>query len=316
MKLQPIAALGLALALCLPALVQQAGAQPAGAQPAPDAATDIVAQRGDVRVTVAQLQDMLSRMDPAQRAQLLANPQALSGFVRDRVLSLAVLADAQARGWDQRPEVKARAEDARNNVVVQSFLQTIVPADPNFPTEADVQAAYDANKARFQIPKQFHLAQIVVLVPPGAAKEVEDAARKRATELRAQAAKSGANFGEIARKSSDERSSADKAGDVGFLREDQLLPVVREAVVNMPEGAVSEPLRAPDGWHIVKMLGSKPATVAPLSDVQAQLVQALKQARTQAAVRQYLEDLVRKEPIQINEIGLARSTGVGAPAKP
>jgi parvulin-like peptidyl-prolyl isomerase len=42
-----------------------------------------------------------------------------------------------------------------------------------------------------------------------------------------------------------------KGGDLGWLREDQLIPAVRTAAAGLQEGAVSEPVRAPDGWHVL-----------------------------------------------------------------
>ena len=38
---------------------------------------DVVAQRGDVRLTATQLKDTLSLLDPNVRAQVTATPQAL-----------------------------------------------------------------------------------------------------------------------------------------------------------------------------------------------------------------------------------------------
>jgi len=181
-----------------------------------------------------------------------------------------------------------------------------VPADPNFPSSAEIAAAYEANKTRFMVPKQYHVAQIAILVPIGAAKEVDEEARRKAQALRAQVLKPKADFGEVAKKESQDKGSADHGGDMGWLREDQLTPSVRDAVANLPENGITDPVRSPDSWHVVKLLGVKPAGPAPLDQVQDQIVQALRQNRTQQMARTYVEDLLRKEPIQLNEIDLAR----------
>jgi peptidylprolyl isomerase len=288
-------------------LLAAVGPLPGGALAETPAATadQVVATQGDVRLTLGELQAALDRLDPAQRAQLLANPPMLANFARDQVLNRSILAEARAKGWDQRPEVKARAQQAYDATVVQSYVQSVAPLDPAYPSQAEVQAAFDANRSRMMLPRQFHLAQIVVLVPPGASPETVEAARRKAADLRAQAMKPKADFAELARKNSDEHVTAARGGDVGFVREDQLLPGIREAVINLQPGGTTAPLRAPDGWHVVRVLEIRPAGPATLEEVRPQLVAALRQGRAQAVLRSYLEQLTAKEPIQLNEAVLA-----------
>lgn len=269
--------------------------------------SEVVAQRGDVRLTAAQLRDLVANAEPGLKAQLESNPAMLADFARQRVLNASLLADAEAKGWDQRPEVAQRANDARDAVILQSYVASLVPQDPLYPTDADLQAAYDANKGRLTAPKRYHLAQIVVTVPANAPPEVEGAARQKAADLRAQALKPKADFAALARKASQEASTAPKGGDVGWLPENQLLPAVREAVTKTPENGVTEPVRAPDGWHVIRVLGVKPAGPMTLDEAKPQLVQALRQARRQQAVRAYVETLLRQEPIQLNEIELGKA---------
>jgi hypothetical protein len=268
--------------------------------------SDIVAQRGNLRLTAADVRDMLSRADPAVRARLEASPVALAGFVRDRLLNEAMLAEARAKGWDQKPEIVQRANEARDAVILQTYAASLVPPDPAFPNDADIAAAYEANKTRFMLPRQYHLSQIVVLVPPGASHEAEEDARRKAVSLRAQATKPNADFSDLAKKQSQDRASADRGGDQGWVREDQLIPALKDPVAGLPENGTTDPTRLPDGFHIIRLLGTKAAGPAAIADVKPQLVQALRQVRAQQSVRAYIDEMLRKEPIQLNEIDLAR----------
>jgi hypothetical protein len=273
-----------------------------------DPPSDDVAQRGDLRLTAADVRDLLSKADPSVRARLEANPGALAGFVRDRLLNEAMLAEAHAKGWDQRPDVVQRANEARDAVILQTYAASLVPDDPAFPTDADVAAAYEANKTRLMLPRQYHLAQIVILVPPGAN---DEEAKRRAIALRAQAVKPNTDFADLAKKQSQDRASADHGGDQGWVREDELVPALKEALAGLPENGTTDPTRLPDGYHIIRLLGTKPAAPAALADVKPQLVQALRQARAQQAVRAYVEEMLRKQPIQLNEIDLVKQVNGG-----
>ena len=48
-----------------------------------------------------------------------------------------------------------------------------------FPSPAEVASAYEANKARFATPKLYHVAQIALLVPSTATKDIYDAAQHK-----------------------------------------------------------------------------------------------------------------------------------------
>ena len=77
---------------------------------------EIVAQRGDVRMTGAEVQELLNLLDPAARAQVTANAQTLGTFVRDRMLNLSVAAEVKvwlcARALLAAGSATARASDA------------------------------------------------------------------------------------------------------------------------------------------------------------------------------------------------------------
>ena len=99
-----------ALLLAAAVLIAAAADPPAAPQ------AGVIAQRGPVSLTAADVRDAVSRADPALRAQLMSNPAALANFVRDRLLQAGLAADARAKGFDQRPDVVQRMNDARDAV--------------------------------------------------------------------------------------------------------------------------------------------------------------------------------------------------------
>ena len=278
----------------------------ANAQPVADT---VVAQRGDVRLTYADLQDALALLDPAARAQVTATPQSLANFTRERLLNKAVLSEAMSKKWDTRPEIIRRINETRDAVITQTYLMSLVPPDPSFPSEADVTAAYDNNKPHLIVPRQFHIAQIVLSEKPGMSQQELDEISKRAADLRAQAVRPKADFADLAKKFSQEPQSADKGGDVGWLREPDMIPAVKDVVAGMIEGGISQPVHVPGGWHILKLLAVKPAGELPLIDAKPQIVAALRQARAQRMMRAYLDDMLKSQPIQLNEIELTKDAG-------
>jgi parvulin-like peptidyl-prolyl isomerase len=275
----------------------------------PDAA--VVVQRGDVRLTATELKESLNLLDPAARAQVAATPQSLANFARERLLNKAILADARARKWDADPNVVRKINEARDAVITQTYLASLVPPDPAFPSEADVATAYETNRAHLVQPRRYHIAQIVLTEKAGATPQEDEEIHKKALDLRAQAVRPKVDFADLARKYSQDAVSAEKGGDVGWLREPDMIPAVREVVSGLIEGGISQPVRVPDGWHILQLLAMKPAGEVPLIEAKAQIVAALRQARAQQMTRVYLDNMLKAQPIQLNEIELTKEAGEG-----
>ena len=269
------------------------------------AADPVVARRGDVTLTASQVREMIGYADPQLRQRLQTDPAALDALVRERLVQMSVLAEAHAHQWDARPDVAWRADRAREASVEQSYVASLSQPDPAFPSDAQIQAAYDANKAKLVLPRQYHLAQIYLAVPPDASPAVNAAAQKKLADLRAQATRGHADFAALARRQSDDHASAPSGGDLGWVREDQVLPVVRGAVAGLADGAISEPLRAADGWHLVRVLGARPAAPATLAEARETLVRALRQQQAQQNGQAYINGLLTKQPVQLNEIELS-----------
>jgi peptidylprolyl isomerase len=286
------------------------GAPPLLAAPGPSVPqvgvpAEPVAQRGNLKLTADDVRALVQRADPAVQAQLLANPAALSEFVRDRLLRQALLDQARSGGFDQKPEVVQRANDARDAAIVAAYIASLSEPDPGYPSDAEIAAVYENNRARFLVPKQYHISQIAVRLPVGSPPNADEVAKAKIMDIRQQLKKG--DFADLARKYSDDRASAERGGDLGWFREDQLLPAVKDAVVGMRDNGISDPVRTPEGWHIIRLTETRPSAVAPLADVRNAIAQALRQQRAQQNARALVDNMLRKEPIQLNEIELARS---------
>lgn len=78
-------------------------------------------------------------------------------------------------------------------------------------------------------------------------------AAQKAGEV-AELAKSGKDFGELAKEYSDDTLSANKGGDLGYFKKGDLIETLEVAVENTPKGKVSDPVQSPAGYHIIKVL--------------------------------------------------------------
>lgn len=69
--------------------------------------------------------------------------------------------------------------------------------------------------------------------------------------------KNGASFAKLARTYSDDSTSANQGGDLGWEPKQDFSQPFLSHVTQLSKGQISKPFRTPSGWHIVKMLGKR-----------------------------------------------------------
>lgn len=279
----------------------------AGAITAPSAAPaarragdgDIVARAGDKELTAKEVRSFVAGLPVADQAALARDPALFSQTLRMMLANQLVLKEALAKKWDQDPTFLAQLQRLRDNAIVESYLQSVsVPSD-DYPSAGEVEKAYEANKAALAVPPQFLVAQIYVSGSDKAAAE------KKLAEVQAQLGAANADFAAIAKAQSDERASAERGGEIGWLTEEQLRPEIRTHVTALTKGAVSAPIQAADGWHFLKLLDTKLATTRTLAEVKGLLAQRLRTQRAEINRRAQLARLLEQSPPTINELALS-----------
>ncbi|AHF92543.1 peptidyl-prolyl cis-trans isomerase [Opitutaceae bacterium TAV5] len=275
---------------------------------AADGGSGIIARVSDTDVRIDDIRSSLESLDPREQAALAANPALLSQAVRSLLARRVVLAEAVAQKWDKNPAFTAQLEKLRENALIESYLQSVSQPPADFPSEADLHTVYEANRAALVAPRQFRIAQIFVAAPAPAAADTAalEKARARLDSVTQQLARSGADFAAIARSESDEKQSAANGGELGWLTDAQLRPEIRDTVTALASGAVSQPVRLADGWHILKALEIRDARPLTLDEVRVQLSQRLRAERLQANRQAYLAKLLEENPMTINELALSR----------
>ena len=97
----------------------------------------------------------------------------------------------------------------------------------------------------------YKLSHILIGIPESASPEAIQAAKKRAEDIDRQL-KQGADFGQTA-VSYSQGSDALKGGNLGWKKAGELPELFLNALKNMSPGDVSEILRGPNGYHILKL---------------------------------------------------------------
>ncbi|MCU0093466.1 peptidylprolyl isomerase [Pseudomonas koreensis] len=296
-----ISAAAVALLVVAVALVVRPGNDPVAAQqPAPVIAANngpAVARLGNQQVSPEELQALLAAVPPQTREQLRGNREALERWIRSRLAEKAVLEQADAQGWAQRPDVVRQTRAATEQIVFRDYLQSVSQVPADYPSAAELQQAYDAGKANWQTPALYRVSQIFLGVNEP---QNLEAVRKQAMELSKKAQSSPADFAALAKEFSQDRLTAERGGDTGLQPLQQLVPEVRGAVARLKVGAVSDPVQSSAGFHVIKLTEQQPARTATLDELRDQLTQALRAQRQEQIAQAYLDGMLNTATLSID----------------
>jgi peptidyl-prolyl cis-trans isomerase D len=148
--------------------------------------------------------------------------------------------------------------------------------------EEDVQKFYAANAARFTAAEERRASHILI----NADKSLPAAARKEAKDkalaLLAQARKNPGQFAELASKNSQDKGSATQGGDLGFFGRGAMVKPFEDAAFAMKVGDISEPIETEYGYHIITVVATKGGEKRALADVKTEIENELRKSAAKA----------------------------------
>lgn len=254
--------------------------------PALHAATEnerILLRAGDITVTVQDLQQQLLLLTATERAQVLAGPDKLRGFLRLIYQDKNMTAAAERLGLDQKPQTQARLITERRRVLSQAlhdYTKEQIPP-PDFTALAREQ--YAVRRDEFQLPEQFKAAHLLKKVQCDCEREE----KRRLAEQLLIRLRAGEDFATLAKTESDDPSSAAQGGDLGrWLKREQLVAPFADALTKLDIGALSDVVQTEFGFHIIKKLDYQPARQQSFEEVRERLEQSLRQNYTKDQLQQ------------------------------
>ncbi len=185
----------------------------------------------------------------------------------NKIIEIKKLVEANPDRFEQLASMRSEDPSAKTNggdLGYFSVLQMVYPFESCvYNTEVGkiggpVRTQYgyhlvkvvDRRDARGQV----RVAHVMIRVEESDPIEVKESAKKRVDELYAKI-EAGEDFATIAKKYSDDRSSAGKGGELPAFGTGKMVGEFEDAAFSIPfEGEVSEPVLSPYGWHIIKLI--------------------------------------------------------------
>ncbi|MGZ3739294.1 MAG: peptidylprolyl isomerase, partial [Bdellovibrionota bacterium] len=175
-------------------------------------------------------------------------------MVDNLVVEELFVQEAEKTGVNKDKDYQTALERARRQILAQRYLQKSI--QPKI-TDSNVKSYFDKNKGKYS-QDEVH-AQHVLLKDEAEAKEVYEKAKK------------GDDFETLAKKYSKDPSAAQNGGDLGFFTRSRMVPQFADKAFSMAKGEISEPVKSPFGWHVIKVIEKREGKPVKFDEIKDQV---------------------------------------------
>src|SRR5271155_755351 len=132
-------------------------------------------------------------------------------------------------------------------------------------SDDQLKVQYQQSIQQYQVPNRVHVEHIL-LMTVGKPDAVVEEDKKKAEDILSQA-KKGAKFEDLAKKYSEDPGTKDKGGDLGWIIQGQTVAEFEKAAFSLPKGSISDVIKTQYGFHILKIIDKEAAHTKPFEEV-------------------------------------------------
>ncbi len=276
-------------------------------------ADTVVASRGGVSVTLADVDASLLRLPANQRPDMMNSPKRIEETITQLLLTRQLAAEATRAGLDKDPLVQHAMELSKEGVLgTQAMLDYRAKLDIG-DVALLAREQFDANPGAYAIPEDVVVQHLLV----DAQKRADADALALATSL-LERAKKGEDYEALILEFSDDPSKATNKGVFHEASSSRMDPDFAKASGKLREIGEFAPLtKSSFGYHIIKLVERIPSKSRSWDEVSAGVIDDLRKRMTEARVKDYVDQL-RSMDIDANPDAVAslRTRYMQAPVPP
>ncbi len=277
-----------------------------GQNPSPET---VIATIEGKKLTYGELERYMRGMPAQVQQNAMRNRKQ---FIQQFALLQRLSDLAEKSKLGEKSPYKEAIEFNRMSILMQAQINERVDSFPVLVEEQ--QKFYDENKSRYEqvtlkviyIPFSAHAADAPA---DGKTRLTEEEAKAKAERL-VKEVKGGADFVKLVKENSEDANSKAKDGDFGTLsRADNLPESIRSVIFALKAGAVSDPVRQPNGFYIFR---AEAVSTKPFSEVRDQIFTELKNAK----LKEWLDSTTKSLDIKFEDDKFFSGASSPAPSAP
>jgi len=177
--------------------------------------------------------------------------------------------------------------EMKTNMITQRVVRQEVQSKINIKKE-EVAKYYEEHKGEFIREEEIYLREILLSSEGKSPAEVAGL-EKKAKDVVARARKNE-RFSNLVREFSDSQTRNEE-GDIGWMKKGMMNQQIEALVFTGKKGFVTEPIKLPNGWLILRVEDVHTAGQAALEQVENEIMEKLFMPKFQPQMREYLTKL-------------------------
>ncbi|HXJ78491.1 MAG TPA: peptidylprolyl isomerase [Candidatus Methylomirabilis sp.] len=164
-------------------------------------------------------------------------------------------------------------------------------------TEQEIDRYLEDNRVKLETGLSFEAKHMLFLPKPPDNEDGWEAARRKSEEVYSLLL-AGQDFGELAKKYSEDASGKD-GGGLGSLKRGELAPDIEEAILKLSPGQFSSPFRSKVGYHLFYLDSKETLTGEALVQARNQIRDILYRQKYDARMQEWVAEIRQKAVIDI-----------------
>ncbi len=187
----------------------------------------------------------------------------------DDILKQIKPTDAELKAFFERNKERYKNAVPEKRELQYVAIDPAKLADKVQVTPQDLRSYYSQHQDEYRVPEEVTLRQILIKTS-GTDQKALDAARAKAQDV-LNKVKAGGNFADLAKKYSEDPSTASNGGLLGAVRRGQTMPEIDKAAFSMNKGQTSDLLQTALGFFIIKVDDRQAAHLKSLDEVKSEI---------------------------------------------
>lgn len=272
-------------------------------------------------LATAQLQEGIvasALVTPAELAQvvsLLKQQRDLQYVVLslEKYLAKATVDDAAIQKYfEQNKEHFVNPEQVRVQFIELNLVQIAQNVEIS---EDQLRTSYQEQIAKYGQPEERSASYVLVKLPPNAGDAEVEKARAQAQQIANSIHSGTKKFDEALQEAQSDQSGGLEGGDLGVITSGMFTsPAFEKALYALQKpGDVSDPVRMPSGFHIIRLDRITPAQVKPFEEVRETVAKELRHQQAENRfyeISQTLANLSYEHPDNLESAATALSVPV------
>jgi peptidyl-prolyl cis-trans isomerase D len=206
---------------------------------------------------------------------------------------LIVLLAGQTEVSDAEIDLRTRYEGEQVRIAYVALDPDVLPVGSEVTDEEveayaaansdGLEALYASRAEQLAQPERVRARHILILVAENASEEIAEAARAQAKAARERLL-NGESFDDVALEVSQDAGTATQGGDLGFFERGVNDPALDDTAFALEEGGLSEVVRSPYGFHILRVDEKLPAHTPSFEELREGLAREAAEAERALAI--------------------------------